>query len=103
MPSVRRFAIALIACSLVISASGVFSLILSEPCTGFELVDGGQDDGACPPTCVTCGCCARAVELVMAVVAASPDRVVTDIEAVLPRFPNADPNPIPHVPKSLFA
>ena len=103
MRSVRRFAIAVIACALALSASGAFSLILSEPCIGYELADGGQDDGACPPTCVTCGCCARAVELVMAAVAVSPDPVVTGVEAALPRFPNANPDPIPHVPKPLFA
>ena len=44
MRSVQRFAIAAIACALAFSASGAFSLILSEPCTGYELADGGQDD-----------------------------------------------------------
>jgi len=61
---VRRFALAIIVALSTFSASGAYALVITEPCTGYE--QPGQDVGACPPTCVTCGCCALAVETVVA-------------------------------------
>jgi hypothetical protein len=94
---VRRFVLAVIVGLLTISASGVSSLVVNEPCTGYELP--GSDDGACPPTCMTCVCCAQAVEPVMIVVATSPDVRVADIACLLPDLPRTTPRDILHVPK----
>jgi len=98
---VRRFALAFIVAMLTLSASGFSSLIATEPCTGSE--PPGQRDSSCPPTCVTCGCCAQALEPVTVVVAASPDAVVSVIDVTLPGLPDTDPRPILHVPKLRFA
>jgi hypothetical protein len=90
---VRRFVLAVIVGLLTISASGVSSLVVNEPCTGYELP--GSDDGAC----MTCVCCAQAVEPVMIVVATSPDVRVADIACLLPDLPRTTPRDILHVPK----
>jgi len=94
---VRRFAFAIIVGLLTLSTSGVYTLVINEPCNGYELA--GSDDGSCPPTCVTCGCCAQAVEPVMLVVATSPDIPIADITAFFPRLPRTSPRDILHVPK----
>jgi len=94
---VWRFALAIIAGLLTFSASGVYSLVINEPCTGYERP--GSDDGACPPTCVTCGCCAQAVEPVTVVVAVSPDVPIADVPSFLPALPRIDPRDVLHIPK----
>jgi len=55
---VRRFALVIIVAALTFSASGVSAFVTAEPCTGYE--QSGQEDGRCPPMCVTCGCCVQA-------------------------------------------
>lgn len=97
----RRFALSIIVALLTFSASGVYALVIAEPCTGYE--QPAQDDGACPPTCVTCGCCAQAVEPVAVVISASPDAPIADISDVLPNLPRTTPRDILHVPKIHFA
>ena len=99
----QRFAFALVVGWLTLSASGVSTLIAGEPCTGYELTGQGEDDGACPPTCVTCGCCAQAAEPVAVAVSSSPDVPLSDLIAVLPRIPRTDPLDILHVPKLTLA
>ena len=99
----RRFAFAIIIGLLTLSASGVSTLIAGEPCTGYELTGHGEDDGACPPTCVTCGCCAQAAEPVAVAVSGSPDIPVCDLITFLPRAPRTDPLDILHVPKLALA
>jgi hypothetical protein len=94
---VRRFILALIVGVLALSASGVTSLIVGEPCAGFELTQG-EDDGACPPTCVTCGCCAQAAEFIAIAIASSPDLPVAHLIAVPPGIPRTHPLDILHVP-----
>jgi hypothetical protein len=94
---VRRLVLAIVVGLLTLSASGVSGLVIDEPCTGYELP--GSDDGACPPTCVTCGCCAQAVEPVMLVIATSPDVRVADMASFLPDLPRTTPRDILHVPK----
>jgi hypothetical protein len=96
---VRRFALAVLVALLTFSASGVSSLVVQEPC-GFYEVDGR--DANCPPTCVTCGCCHQAVDVVLAVLPLSPHDVVTQATTSLPRLLKADPRGILHVPKSLL-
>jgi hypothetical protein len=93
---VRRFVFGIVVGLLTLSASDISSLIIDEPCTGYELPGS---DGTCPPTCVTCGCCAQAAEPVAIVVATSPDILVADIAALLPDPPRTDPRDILHVPK----
>ncbi len=97
--TVRRFALAIIVGLLTLSASGVATLIAGEPCTGYELTGQGEDDGACPPTCVTCGCCAQAAEPVGGAMSSSPEVPVSHRIAVLPGVPRTDPLEILHVPK----
>jgi hypothetical protein len=94
---VQRFVFAVVVGLLTLSASGVSSLVINEPCTGYELP--ASDDGACQPTCVTCGCCAQAVETVMIVVATSPEVRVADIAGFLPDLPRTTARDILHVPK----
>ena len=74
MTIVRRFVLPVIVLLLTVSASGIFSLAMSEPCGSTELVGG---DSACPPTCVTCGCCAQAAEPAMLVLTGSPEAPVS--------------------------
>jgi hypothetical protein len=98
---VRRFALAVIIGLLTFSASGVYSLVINEPCTGYEAP--GSDDAACPPTCVTCGCCGQAVEPVTLVVSATSHVPISYIPDVLPSIPRTTPRDILHVPKIRFA
>jgi hypothetical protein len=94
---VRRFVLTVIVGLLTLSASGLSSLVVSEPCTGYELP--GSDDGACPPTCVTCRCCAQAVEPLIVVLAISPDVRVADVASFLPDLLRTTSRDILHVPK----
>jgi hypothetical protein len=94
---VRRLVLAVIVGILALNASGVSTLVFNEPCAGYE--SAGRDDGACPPTCVTCGCCAQAVEPVTVAVATSPEIVIARIAAFLPDIPRTTPRDILHVPK----
>jgi hypothetical protein len=98
---VRRFVHAIIVALLTFNASGTFALVVVEPCTGYE--QPGREDGACPPTCVTCGCCAQAVEPVALQVAVSPDALIAEIHARTPRAPKTRARDILHVPKFRFA
>jgi len=97
MAVVRRFALTIIVGLLTLSASGVSSIVIEEPCTGYERPGG--EDGACPPTCVTCRCCAQAVEPVLVVVVMSLDVPVGDSTPFLPGLPRTDPRDSLHVPK----
>jgi hypothetical protein len=97
MMAMRRALLGLVAVLLALSVSGASALVIVEPCTGDEVP--GQSDAACPPTCVTCGCCAQAVEPLTIAIAASPQVRVTEVAVALPRLPTADPQPIFHVPK----
>lgn len=101
--SVARFVVVLVVSLLTFSASGVTSLIVEEPCTSFELTGQGEDEGGCPPTCVTCGCCAQAVEPVTCAAASAPDAPIAEFSAVPPDVPNAEPGDILHVPRPVLA
>jgi hypothetical protein len=98
---VPRAVLAIIVALLTFSASGLSSLVIAEPCTGYEVA--GSDEGTCPPTCVTCGCCAQAAEPAVVVVASSPDIPVADVSAFLPDLPRTAPHDILHVPKPALA
>ena len=97
MAIVRRFALAIIVALLSLSASGVSSLVLAEPCTGYE--QSGREDGTCPPTCVTCGCCAQAAEPAILPVTSSLEAPVADVSPLIPRLPKTSPSDVLHVPK----
>jgi hypothetical protein len=98
---VRRFTLAIIIALLTFSASGAHSLVVEEPCTGYEAP--GSDDAACPPTCVTCGCCAQGVEPAALVISATPDVPIAGIADGLPSVPRTIPRDILHVPKLRLA
>jgi hypothetical protein len=97
IPAVTRIVHAIVVGLLTLSASGVISLAVAEPCTAYE--GSRSEDGSCPPTCVTCGCCAQAVEPVTVVVSTIPEAAVADIPDPLPGVPRTTPRDIFHVPK----
>jgi hypothetical protein len=86
---------------LMLSASGASAIVVPEPCAGEE--QAGRDDGGCPPTCVTCGCCAQAAEPVMLRTAISPDAPIAAILARPAGPPQARARDILHVPKPALA
>jgi hypothetical protein len=94
---VRRFAFAIIVALLTFSASGISALVIAEPCTGYE--QPGQEDGSCPPTCVTCGCCAQAAEPVILPAASSPEVPIVQLGGLIPPVPLTRARKILHVPK----
>lgn len=93
----RRLALASVIGILSLSVTGVARLIVGEPCLAFDL--SAEDDGNCPPTCVTCGCCAQAAEPAAIVVAPSLESPVPQFASVLPAFTEIDPRDILHVPR----
>ena len=95
----RRFALALLVGILSFSAIGVTRLMIGEACPTFTLAP--EDDGNCPPTCVTCGCCAQAAEAEAIIVTDSQDVPIPNFAAILPRFTDPSPRDILHVPKAL--
>jgi hypothetical protein len=97
----RRFVLALIVGLLTFSASGLPTLIAGEPCTGYE--QPGSEDAACPPTCVTCGCCAQAVEPALIPVTGSLEPLVADVSPLIPHLAKTSPRDVLHVPKPLSA
>ncbi|HVG56651.1 MAG TPA: hypothetical protein VM846_19580 [Vicinamibacterales bacterium] len=97
----QRFALAVVVALLTFTASGVSSLVVGEPCSAFE--QAGREDASCPPTCITCGCCAQAVEPAAMSVAASPNDPIAEIQAPVPRQPKTPARDILHVPKRVVA
>jgi hypothetical protein len=93
----RRLALAVIVGLLMFGASGASALVRAEPCTTYE--PPGSEDGSCPPTCVTCGCCAQAAEPVTLAATSSPDVPTAEIASVVPLLPETRPRAIWHVPK----
>jgi hypothetical protein len=85
---------------MVFGVSGVLSFVTTEPCSVLE--QPWQDDGACPPTCVTCGCCAQSVEAVSLPITSALEAVIADIHPFIPRLPKTAPHDILHVPKQHF-
>lgn len=95
---VRRLAFAIVVVILAISASGAQALFCGEPCTAYE--QSQSRDTACPPTCVTCGCCTLAVEPTAAL--ETDPSLLAAMALVLPLIsplPASDPRDILHVPK----
>jgi hypothetical protein len=98
---VRSFLRLLVVAVLMFGASGVSALVVDDACSLFEQAGGTDRD--CPPTCVTCGCCAQAVEPGTLIVS-----IWLRVPAVRPadeplRFPTTDPLDVLHVPKGLSA
>jgi hypothetical protein len=96
MTRVRRFVLAIVVALLTFSVSGASALVLNEPCTGYE--QPAQDDRDCPPTCVTCGCCAQAVEAVIPTIQSSLASV-REPNVIGHLLPRSQPREILHVPK----
>jgi hypothetical protein len=76
-------------------------LAIGEPCADFEQSQSG--DSACPPTCVTCGCCAQAIEPQSLHVAILVQAALPITTAVIPDLLKTDPGDILHVPKPRLA
>jgi hypothetical protein len=98
---VRQFVLAIIVGLLTFSASGLPTLIAGEPCTGYE--QPGSEDAACPPTCVTCGCCAQTIEPAVIPATSSLEAPDADVSPLIPHLAKTSPRDILHVPKSLSA
>ena len=94
---VRRVAQFIVIALLTFGASGVWALVLDEPCRAYE--QSGREDGACPPTCVTCACCAQAVEPAALLIATSPEPPIVEADETIASLPKTDPRDILHVPK----
>jgi hypothetical protein len=92
-----RLALAIVVGLLTFSASGVSVLIVDEPCTAYE--QSRTQDRDCAPTCVTCGCCAQAVEPGVTLVPNSLSIRSIPPAAVPVRFLSTDPLEVLHVPK----
>lgn len=97
----RRLVLALIVSLLTISASGLSALAVLEPCSGLE--QAAEDEGTCPPTCVTCGCCAQAVEPVVLLVTRAPDASLAGSGNARSRVTKPRPHDILHVPRLRLA
>ena len=91
------FALTIIVALLTFSTSGVSALIVPEPCTGYE--QPAQEDGACPPTCVRCGCCARAAETMVPQIEDSLGTTLAVFQSNTPPLLNTQPRDILHIPK----
>jgi len=95
---VRRFVFVILVVLLSVSASGVTALVLHERCGAVEQTRGG--DTNCPPTCVTCGCCAQPIEPVVISPVSSP--LTPSLAADVPSTSNLSPanqRDVLHVPK----
>jgi hypothetical protein len=97
----RRAALAILVALLTFSASGVSTLVIDEPCVAYEQTT--RDDGACPPTCLTCGCCTQAIEPVTIHVAGVPEPSIASAQSFTPRIPATRVSDILHVPKRALA
>ncbi|MFN7981299.1 MAG: hypothetical protein U0Q11_05525 [Vicinamibacterales bacterium] len=96
----QRFVLAVIVALLTFSASGAATLLVVEPCSAYDL---SGKDGTCPPTCVTCGCCAQAIEPVALVVPTMPEQSSGDAVAPPARQPLTASSDVLHVPKRVRA
>jgi len=94
---VRRLALGVIVSLLSLNVSSIPVLAIGEPCAEFEQTQGA--DNACPPTCVTCGCCAQGVEPQSLRVATLVSAAVPVPPAFIPHLLMTDPRDILHVPK----
>ena len=94
---VRTLAMALLVALLGFSISGVASLVEPEACAFAERTSH-QD---CPPTCVTCGCCAQAVEPGISVATEVVELKVVVSVPLAYQLLNAEPRDVLHVPKGL--
>jgi hypothetical protein len=98
---VRRLLLAFVVSVLALSATGVANVVVLEPCTNESAA--APDDAACPPMCVTCGCCAQAVEPVTLTDAGTPQAPTTLATVPLPPLPMSEPRGILHVPRVRLA
>jgi hypothetical protein len=94
---VPRLGLAIIVALLAFSATGLSALVVAEPCAGDE--QPVSEHGGCAPTCVTCGCCAQAVEPAALAGADSPEALVVAITPFVPRVPTTRARDILHVPR----
>jgi hypothetical protein len=94
---VRRLALLLLVAALSFSASGLMTVVVDEPCSPTE--SSSQRDTDCPPTCVTCGCCAQRAEVAGVTVTFAPESVSTVQPALVVRVPDSEPQDILHVPR----
>ena len=93
----RRFALVLFVSLLAFSASSISTLMFAEPCMGSQ--QSSSDDDACPPMCVTCGCCTQSAEPVTLHITATLEAPFAEHPTVVPALPAAQVRDILHVPK----
>ena len=83
---------------LTVSAAGVPSLLVAEPCGLTEPL--GADEGTCLPTCVACGCCTEPAVPKTVVLTGTIDVSVPPAVSPPALSPEFDPRKILHVPKT---
>ena len=96
MPAVQRLVLVLLVSTLGFSTSGLAGLLVPEPCRVGEI---SGTDSTCPPSCMTCGCCHRAIDIARVQVVATEIRVVSESPAPSVHPRSAAPREILHVPK----
>ena len=93
----RQFALALIVGLLSFSATGISAVLFEESCGFGE--SQAADERDCPPTCVTCGCCAQGIEPSVIIDAGSFDAPVAELLPAVYRLVKSEPRDVLHVPK----
>jgi hypothetical protein len=81
---------------LAMGVSGVTGLVVPEPCAA---VESTGDDGTCPPTCVTCGCCHHAVDVASTMPGLVSPTPPADSTEPMRSLSDRDPRDILHVPR----
>jgi hypothetical protein len=99
MNDVHRLVLTLFVALLAFGASGAVGMLVPEPCAALDTCAG--DDETCLPTCVSCGCCAQAVEPVALAVPDVPDLASPDIPGAGPRPTLTASLDILHVPRAV--
>jgi hypothetical protein len=98
---VQRVALVLAVAVVALSVSGAASLLVPEPCQASQ--GCSTDEGSCPPTCATCGCCAHGVEPAALVVSDTPAPAGWHTPSLVPSRVLAASLDILHVPRRVRA
>ena len=83
---------------MALNVGGLPSLFLPEPCDLIER--SNEPDGACPPSCVLCGCCAQPAVPSLFGVDIAADLPAHSFPPAVPALVSVDPREILHVPRS---
>ena len=94
----RRLLLVLFVGLVSVSTSGVLDLVVPEPCSIEEDLNG-TEDGDCAATCVRCNCCSRSIEVLAAAIVSVRINVSAHTVTIPDFTSSASPAEILHVPK----